>query len=70
MTAHRPLAPRPLAWRGFDGAAMAGAVLGPEQADARPIILLHGLFSNAALNWQRHGTAAAIAATGPAGDHA
>jgi pimeloyl-ACP methyl ester carboxylesterase len=43
---------------------MSGAVLGPEQAGARPIILLHGLFSNAALNWQRHGTAAVIAATG------
>lgn len=51
---------RPLAWRGFDGAAMAGAVLG----EGRPTILLHGLFSHAEMNWQRYGTAAAIAATG------
>lgn len=59
---------RPLMWRGFDGAALAGAVLEPaplpSQPSARPIILLHGLFSSAALNWQRYGTAAAIAATG------
>jgi pimeloyl-ACP methyl ester carboxylesterase len=52
--------PAAFAWRGFDGAAMAGAVLG----EGRPIILLHGLFSSAAMNWQRYGTAAVIAATG------
>lgn len=56
--------PRAFGWRGFDGAAMAGSITGPDGAGARPIILLHGLFSSAALNWQRYGTADAIAATG------
>ncbi len=35
-----------------------------EMGEGRPIVLLHGLFSNAATNWIRFGSAAAMAARG------
>ena len=48
-------------YRGFDGADLAVVELGPESADARPVILLHGLFSSGEMNWRRYGAAAEIA---------
>ena len=35
-----------------------------EMGDGRPLVLLHGLFSNAEVNWIKFGTAARIAAAG------
>jgi pimeloyl-ACP methyl ester carboxylesterase len=51
-------------YRGFDGAELALTEIGAEGGGGRPIILLHGLFSSAALNWQRYGAAAEIAGAG------
>lgn len=45
---------------GFDGAPLALHRLGA----GRPLVLLHGLFSNAHTNWLKFGHAAAIAALG------
>lgn len=47
---------------GFDGAALAVHEVG--EADARPVLLLHGLFSSAEVNWIKYGHAATIAARG------
>lgn len=47
---------------GADGAPMAWHGMGPE--DGRPVILIHGLFSNAQTNWVRYGHAAKLAAKG------
>jgi pimeloyl-ACP methyl ester carboxylesterase len=44
----------------FDGVELAWHELG----DGRPVVLLHGLFSDAQTNWIRYGHAAAIAAQG------
>lgn len=49
-------------YSGFDGATLAWTEHGP--TDGRPLILLHGLFSNAQTNWIRFGTADTIAAAG------
>lgn len=46
----------------FDGAELVWYELG--DAHARPLLLLHGLFSDADTNWIRFGHAAAIAARG------
>lgn len=45
-----------------DGVRLAWHEMG--EPDARPVVLLHGLFSNAETNWIRFGHAAAIAAKG------
>lgn len=45
---------------GFDGAPLAVHRVGA----GRPVILLHGLFSSAEVNWIKYGTAARIAAAG------
>lgn len=45
-----------------DGARLAWHELG--EADAPPVLLLHGLFSNAHTNWIRYGHAQAIASRG------
>ena len=45
---------------GFDGAPLALHRLGT----GRPVILLHGLFSSAHVNWVKFGTAAQLAAAG------
>lgn len=45
-----------------DGVSIAWHALGPE--DGFPVLMLHGLFSNADTNWLRYGHAAAIAAKG------
>ncbi|HTU10725.1 MAG TPA: alpha/beta fold hydrolase [Allosphingosinicella sp.] len=47
-----------------DGTDLAWHELRPEAGNARPVLLLHGLFSNAFTNWLRYGHAAAIAAKG------
>lgn len=49
-------------FNGADGAPMAWHGMGPE--DGRPVILIHGLFSNAQTNWVRYGHAAKLAAKG------
>lgn len=47
-------------FQGFDGARLAWRELG----EGRPVVLLHGYFSDAVTNWLRYGHAAAIAAQG------
>ncbi|MDQ4419554.1 alpha/beta fold hydrolase [Sphingobium sp. DEHP117] len=47
---------------GFDGAALAVHEMG--DAGARPVLLLHGLFSSAEVNWIKYGHAACLAAAG------
>lgn len=47
---------------GFDGAALAVHELG--EPDARPLLLLHGLFSSAHVNWIKYGHASCIAEAG------
>ncbi len=49
-------------FRSFDGVRIAWTEAGPE--DGRPLVLLHGLFSNAHVNWLKFGTAERIAETG------
>lgn len=44
----------------FDGAELAWREMG----EGRPVVLLHGFFSDAVTNWIRYGHAAAIAAKG------
>jgi len=44
----------------FDGARIAWRELG----DGRPVVLIHGYFSDAKTNWLRYGHAAAVAAKG------
>lgn len=45
---------------GFDGASLALTRVG----EGRPVILLHGLFSSAQVNWVRFGTATLLAEAG------
>ena len=47
-----------------DGIDLAWHELGPKEDGARPVVLLHGLFSDAFTNWLRYGHAAAVAARG------
>lgn len=47
-------------FRSFDGAELAWRELG----EGRPVVLLHGFFSDAWTNWLRYGHAAAIVAQG------
>jgi pimeloyl-ACP methyl ester carboxylesterase len=47
---------------GFDGAALAVHEVGEESG--RPLILLHGLFSSAQVNWIKYGHAACLAESG------
>lgn len=49
---------------GHGGARLALHRLGPPSGTGRPVILLHGLFSSAAVNWIKFGTAATLAAAG------
>lgn len=48
----------------FDGVRIAWRELGPDGGGGRPVVLIHGYFSNADVNWIRYGHAAAIAAAG------
>jgi pimeloyl-ACP methyl ester carboxylesterase len=54
------MTPRTETFHGHDGAQLALHRLG----EGRPIILLHGLFSSAEMNWLRFGHAAQLAAAG------
>ena len=47
-------------WTASDGVDLACREMG----EGRPVILLHGLFSSAEVNWIKYGTAAAVAAAG------
>lgn len=47
-------------FKSFDGVELAWSELG----EGRPVVLIHGLFSNALTNWIRYGHAATIAARG------
>ena len=47
-----------------DGVRLAWRELSSGAGDARPIILLHGLFSSAEVNWIKFGTAARVAQEG------
>jgi pimeloyl-ACP methyl ester carboxylesterase len=49
---------------GHGGAQLALHRLGPQQGGTRPVVLLHGLFSSAEMNWIRFGHAAQLAAAG------
>lgn len=46
------------------GAELAIHRIGPEAGEGRPVVLLHGLFSSAQMNWIRFGHAAKLAAAG------
>ena len=48
----------------FDGAELAVHRLGPGTDSARPVVLLHGLFSSAQMNWIKFGHAQKIADAG------
>jgi len=48
----------------FDGAELAVHHLRPKHEGARPVILLHGLFSSAQMNWLRFGHAQALVEAG------
>lgn len=48
----------------FDGVKLAWRELGPKGGSARPVVLIHGYFSNAEVNWIRYGHAAKVAAAG------
>ncbi len=53
-------ATRTFRFASFDGTEIAWRELGA----GRPVVLLHGLFSNAQVNWIKYGHAAAVAAQG------
>jgi len=55
-----PELPPAHSFAGYDGAALVYRELG----QGRPLILIHGYFSTAAVNWIRYGHAAALAAAG------
>ena len=48
----------------FDGTQLALHRLSPPGGDGRPVLLLHGLFSSAQMNWIRFGHAQALADAG------
>jgi len=60
--ANSPIEPR--YFDSFDGVKLAWRELGPPSGSARPVVLIHGYFSNAEVNWLRYGHAEKIAAAG------
>ncbi|MDZ4306759.1 alpha/beta fold hydrolase [Allopontixanthobacter sp.] len=48
----------------FDGVKLAVHRMGPDKIGARPVMLLHGLFSSAEMNWIRFGHAQKLADAG------
>lgn len=48
----------------FDSERLAWRELGPKDKGARPVVLIHGYFSNAEINWLKYGHAERIAAKG------
>lgn len=57
-----PLQTRDHDFASFDGTRIAWTEAGSE--NARPLVLLHGLFSNAHVNWLKFGTAARLVEAG------
>ena len=51
-------------YEGFGGAQLALHRIGPKTDSARPLVLLHGLFSSAEMNWIKWGHAALLAEAG------
>jgi len=51
-------------FKSFDGEEIAWRELGPENGGGRPLVLIHGFFSTATVNWLRYGHAARIAQEG------
>jgi len=51
-------------FEGFGGARLALHRVGPKSGNTRPVILLHGLFSSADMNWIRFGHAQQLADAG------
>jgi len=56
----QPPLPKPRYFNSFDGVQLAWC----ETGEGRPVVLLHGLFSNSVTNWIKYGHAEAIAARG------
>ncbi len=48
----------------FDGAEIAWREMAPEGGGGRPVVLIHGFFSTALVNWVRYGHATRLAAAG------
>ena len=48
----------------FDGVELAWTEMGPKDAGARPVVLIHGYFSTAQVNWIKYGHAEKLAARG------
>lgn len=57
-----PDMPKPEIFESFDGERIAWRELG--SASGRPLVLIHGYFSNAQINWLKYGHAERIAAKG------
>ncbi len=57
-----PIAPQ--FFESFDGVRLAWREVGPATGEGRPVVLIHGYFSDAFTNWIRFGHAATIAAKG------
>ncbi|APE28489.1 alpha/beta fold hydrolase [Aurantiacibacter gangjinensis] len=47
-----------------DGTRIAVHRMGPEDGSGRPVLMLHGLFSSAEMNWVKYGHAPLLAANG------
>ena len=50
----------------FDGTELAIHRFGPGTDGVRPVLLLHGLFSSAQMNWIKFGHAQTLVPAGPA----
>ena len=53
-------------WTASDGVELAWREMG----EGRPVVLVHGLFSDAMTNWIKFGAAEAVASRGLPGHHA
>lgn len=51
-------------FQSFDGETIAWREMGPRAEGARPVVLIHGYFSDADTNWIKYGTAEKLAAAG------
>ena len=60
MSANFPAEPKTDWFQSFDGARLCVHEMG----EGRPLLLLHGLFSSAHVNWIKYGTANRVAAAG------
>ncbi|MDG2532437.1 alpha/beta hydrolase [Sphingomonas sp. HITSZ_GF] len=51
-------------FQSFDGVELAWTEMGPGNEGARPVVLIHGYFSTAEVNWIKYGHAAKLATKG------